>query len=215
MAKEEAKDLQNNKNTEKDNPQTGQQENSKEVKNEDKEAENTSAEQQESDAGAQQAAAEDTASAEMSETDKLKAELAEQKDKFLRMYSEFENYRRRTAKEKIEFMKSANQELMRELLPVLDDFERAEKSFGEKKEDDPVREGFQIIYNKLQKTLEKQGLKPMEDTKGKELDTELHEAITQYPAPDDGLKGKIIDQVEKGYFLGDKVIRYAKVVVGT
>jgi molecular chaperone GrpE len=145
---------------------------------------------------------------------KLKEELAEMKDKYLRMYSEFDNYKRRTAKEKIEYFKTASEDLIKELLPVLDDFERAEKSLGEMPENDPLREGFHLIQHKFRKVLEKQGLKEIEDARGKALDTNLHEAITQFTAPSEDLKGKIIDQVEKGYLLSDKVIRYAKVVVG-
>jgi len=148
--------------------------------------------------------------------EKLKGELAESKDKYLRLYSEFENYRRRTSKEKIEFMKTATEDLIKDLLPILDDFERAQTSFPEAKEDekDPVREGFDLIYKKFKNTLEKQGVKEIENPKGKELDTNLHEAITQFPAPSEDLKGKIVDQVEKGYTLGEKVVRFAKVVVG-
>ncbi len=152
---------------------------------------------------------------ELDEVEKLKLELAEQKDKFIRLYSEFDNFRRRTAKEKIELTKTATENLVIELVQVLDDFERAEKSFGDVKEDDPVKQGFEIVHTKLEKLLEKQGLSQIEEAKGKDLDTDLHEAVTQFPAPSDDLKGKIIDQLEKGYKLGDKVIRYAKVVVGT
>ncbi|MBX2842281.1 MAG: nucleotide exchange factor GrpE [Flammeovirgaceae bacterium] len=152
---------------------------------------------------------------ELSESEKHAIELAEAKDKYLRLYSEFENYRRRTSKEKMDFLKTANEGLIKEFLPILDDFERAENSFGEaKKEKDPVREGFDIIYKKFQSTLDKQGLKEIENPQGKPLDTELHEAVTQFPAPSEDLKGKVIDQVEKGYTLGDKVVRFAKVVVG-
>jgi len=158
---------------------------------------------------------EDTSKGEGTQVEQLQVELAEQKEKFLRMYSEFENFRRRTAKEKIELMGTATENLMKELLSVLDDFERAEQSFGEKKDDDPVREGFNIIHGKLKKTLEKQGLKEMESPVGKDFDTEVHEAVTQFPAPEEKLKGKVIDQLEKGYYLNQKVIRYAKVVVGS
>ena len=153
---------------------------------------------------------------EISPLEKAKIEIKEAKDKYLRLYSEFENYRRRTSKEKIDFTKTATEKLVVELLPILDDFERAQKSFPEinKDEKDPVREGFDIIYNKFKKTLEKQGVKEIENPTGKELDTNLHEAITQFPAPKEELKGKIVDQVEKGYLLGDKVVRFSKVVVG-
>lgn len=154
-----------------------------------------------------EAASEDTVAA-------MAAEVADMKDKYIRLYSEFDNYKRRTAKEKLEFSKTANEGVIKELITVLDDFERAEKSFGEGKADDPVRAGFDLIHQKLRKVLEKQGLQVMESAVGKPLDTELHEAITQFPAPNAELKGKIIDEVEKGYYLNEKVIRYAKVIVG-
>ncbi len=159
---------------------------------------------------------------EASETDKpveetkdANAELAEMKDKYLRLYSDFENFRRRTAKEKVDFLKTANEGLLKELLPVLDDFARANASLGETPTDAKVvKEGLDIIHNKFAKTLESKGLKPMRDLKGADFDTELHEAITQIPAPEESLKGKIVDVVEQGYWLEDKVIRFAKVVIG-
>lgn len=140
---------------------------------------------------------------------KLRDELAESKDKYLRLYSEFENFRRRTAKERIDLIQTSTSQLIKDLLPVLDDFERVEKAFG----DQPGRdgEGFRLSLNKFRKTLEAQGLKPM-DALGKEFDADMHEAITQIPDPE--RVGKILDVVEKGYLLHDKVIRYAKVVVG-
>jgi molecular chaperone GrpE len=143
---------------------------------------------------------------------KLQDELAESKDKFVRLYSEFENFRRRTAKEKIEMIQSANEQLIKSLLPVIDDFERAEKalqSAGTKE-----AEGILLIYNKFKKTLEQAGVKPMDLNQGSDFDVDLHEAITQIPAPEEKLKGKVVDVVEKGFLLNDKVIRHAKVVVG-
>ncbi|MBX2965332.1 MAG: nucleotide exchange factor GrpE [Cyclobacteriaceae bacterium] len=146
------------------------------------------------------------------EIKKLQDELAESKDKYLRLYSEFENFRRRTSKEKLEMVQVANEQLVVSLLPVMDDFERAEKAFkgAESKE----MEGFMLIYNKFKKTLEQSGVKPMDIKQGADFDTDAHEAITQVPAPEEKLKGKIIDVVERGYVLNDKVIRYAKVVIG-
>lgn len=146
------------------------------------------------------------------EMTKLKAEIAESKDKYLRLYSEFENFRRRTAKEKLEMIQTANEQLIKAMLPVSDDFERAEKSFREKNDQDA--EGFLLIQNKFRKVLEQHGAKPMDIQKGADFNADFHEAITQIPAPEESLKGKIIDVVEKGYLLNDKVIRYAKVVVG-
>lgn len=149
----------------------------------------------------------------ISETDTLKNEVAELKDKYLRLYSEFDNFRKRTSKEKIDLTKTANEEVLKAILPTLDDFERAIKALGDDEAVKAAKEGVEIIYNKLSKTLEAKGLKVM-STIGTAFDPELHEAITQIPAPSEELKGKIIDEVEKGYYLNDKVIRFAKVVTG-
>ena len=139
-------------------------------------------------------------------------ELTEAKDKYLRLYAEFDNYRRRTSKEKMELIQAANEDLINLLLPVIDDFERAEKSF--KNKNDKGAEGFFLIQNKFRKVLDTCGVRPMEALQGDDFDPELHDAITQIPAPKEELKGKIVDVVEKGYTLNDKVIRHAKVVVG-
>lgn len=147
------------------------------------------------------------------EVAKVKHELGEAKDKYIRLYSEFDNFRKRTSKEKLDLIQSANEHLIRTLLPVVDDFERAEKSFREK--DDKELEGFFLIHNKFKKVLEQAGVKVMDLTAGSEFNADLHEAITQIPAPDEKLKGKIVDVIEKGYILNDKVIRFAKVVVGS
>jgi molecular chaperone GrpE len=147
-----------------------------------------------------------------SELKKVQDELAEAKDKYLRMYSEFENFRRRTAKEKLELIQSANEQLVKLLLPVLDDFERAEKAL--QSSDSKEQEGFVLIYNKFKKVLEQTGVKAMDLQPGSDFDADLHDAITQVPTPDEALKGKIVDVVEKGYLLNEKVIRHAKVVVG-
>jgi molecular chaperone GrpE len=144
----------------------------------------------------------------------LEQKLAEQKDAYLRLYADFENFRRRTAKEKIEFLEQANAKLLVELLPVFDDFERALKSFENSDlQINTAKEGIQLIYQKFQKFLEKQGLVAMESNH-QDFDPEKHEAIAQVPAPTEDLKGKVIDTVEKGYFLGEKVVRFAKVVTG-
>ena len=156
------------------------------------------------------AGAEGTPHAMASKTD---AELADLKDKYLRLAAEFENYKRRTSKERTDLFKTANQELMVTLLPVLDDFERARHHTQDTDDANAVREAVDIIQSKLQKTLQQKGLTAME-VKGTAFDPELHEAITQIPAPSEELKGKIVDEVEKGYYLGDKVIRHAKVVLG-
>ena len=135
--------------------------------------------------------------------------LAVEKDKNLRLFAEFENFRKRTAKERLELFSTANKDILTALLPVLDNFERSIKANNYTEEDGPV-----LIYKQLKTELEKKGLKEMEDPTGSVLDTEFHEAITNIPAPSEEQKGKIIDTVEKGYLLGEKVLRYAKVVVG-
>ncbi|MFZ2906783.1 MAG: nucleotide exchange factor GrpE [Cyclobacteriaceae bacterium] len=146
-----------------------------------------------------------------SDLKKAQEDLAETKDKYIRLYSEFENFRRRTAKEKLELIQSANERLVISLLPIVDDFERAEKAF--KGSESKEMEGFLLIYNKFKRILDQTGIKQME-AKGTEFNADFHEAITQVPAPDESLKGKVIDVVENGYLLNDKVIRFAKVVVG-
>lgn len=144
----------------------------------------------------------------------LEEKINELNDKYLRLYSEFENYRKRTQKEKLDLIKTAGEEIILELLPVIDDFDRAEKSFEEAKELEPIKEGVKLIHHKILNILKSKGLKEIESSVGKELDIEKHEAITQIPAPNEEQKGKIIDEVEKGYELNGKVIRYTKVVVG-
>lgn len=145
-------------------------------------------------------------------TKRLQDELAEAKDKYVRLYAEFDNFRRRSAKEKLDMIQSANESLLKALLPVMDDFDRAEKSFKDK--NDKEAEGFFLIQNKYKKVLEQYNVKPMDAGKGSDFNPDLHEAITQIPAPEESLKGKVVDVVEKGYVLGEKVIRFAKVVVG-
>lgn len=151
---------------------------------------------------------------EEDEIEKLKAEVQEAKDKYLRLYSEFENFRRRTAKERLDLIKTAHLDLMMALLPVLDDFERAQKALEESEDHKASKEGFDLIYNKFNNILQQNGLKPMKDKKGSDFNTEYHEAISQMPVDKKKLKGKVIDVVEKGYYLDEKVIRFAKVVLG-
>lgn len=146
--------------------------------------------------------------------EKLQAELKQEKDKFLRLFAEFENYKRRTSKERIELFSTASEDVMKTLLPVLDDFERALTHIEEDKEAEEMRKGVLLIYQKLIKTLEQKGLSAVKVEKGDAFNPDDHEAITQIPAPSDDLKGKIIDVVEKGYKLGDKIIRFPKVVIG-
>jgi molecular chaperone GrpE len=141
-------------------------------------------------------------------------QIQAEKDKFLRLFAEFENYKKRTSRERIELFKTAGQELMTSLLPIVDDFERALTHIEDDKEAEELRKGVLLIYNKFYNTLEQKGLSKIETKAGDTFDAEIHEAITQIPAPSDDMKGKIIDCVEKGYKLGDKVIRYPKVVIG-
>jgi len=147
------------------------------------------------------------------ETESLEGELNEAKDKYLRLYSEFENFRRRTSKEKLDLISTANKDLMSELVPVLDDFERAIAASDASEDFKALKEGIGLVSSKLNKVLNLKGLKKMEVTKGDDFDDEIHEAITQIPAEKE-LEGKIVDVVEAGYKLGDTVVRFAKVVVG-
>ena len=152
-------------------------------------------------------------SPEFTEEEKLKEDLQKEKDKFLRLFAEFENYKRRTSKERVEMFKTAGQEVMLAMLPVLDDFDRAMTEI-QKAKDKNLQKGVELISNKLRETLKAKGLKQMEVKTGDAFDADLHEAITQIPAPKDSLKGKIVDVIENGYQLGEKIIRYPKVVVG-
>jgi molecular chaperone GrpE len=151
---------------------------------------------------------------ELTVEEKLSESLEQEKDKFLRLFAEFENYKRRTAKERIELFKTASEEVMLAMLPVLDDFERALSHIEDDKEAEELRKGVLLIYQKLMTTLEQKGLKALKVEKGEVFNADVHEAITQIPAPNDDLKGKIIDVVEKGYQLGEKIIRFPKVVIG-
>ncbi len=143
----------------------------------------------------------------------LQNEFEREKDRYLRLFAEFENYKKRTSRERIEMFKTAGEDVMVSMLPILDDFERALKEI-EKNEDDNHFKGVELINNKLRETLKTKGLQLMEVKPGDTFDADSHEAITQIPAPNAKLKGKIIDVVEKGYTLGDKIIRYPKVVIG-
>ena len=139
--------------------------------------------------------------------------IQQEKDKYLRLFAEFENYKKRTSKERIELFKTASQELMTSLLPIMDDFDRGLTEI-KKVKDKELLKGMQLINDKFKNTLTQKGLTEIEVNKGDVFDAEIHEAITQIPAPSDKLKGKVIDAVEKGYKLGDKIIRYPKVVIG-
>jgi molecular chaperone GrpE len=146
------------------------------------------------------------------EHEKLQAELEEQKDKYLRLFAEFDNYKRRTAKERIELFQTAGKDVIVSMLEVLDDCDRAEKQIQSSDDVAVIKEGISLVFNKLRNTLSAKGLKPMQSI-NTNFDVEKHEAITEMPAADD-MKGKVVDDVEKGYYLNDKIIRFAKVVVG-
>jgi molecular chaperone GrpE len=145
--------------------------------------------------------------------ERLQAELDEQKDKYVRLFAEFDNYKRRTAKERVELIQTAGREVVTAMLDVLDDCDRAEKQINQSDDLTQIRSGVQLIFHKLRQTLTNKGLKPMESIHT-DFDVEKHEAITEIPAPTPDLINKVIDEVQKGYYLNDKIIRFAKVVVG-
>ncbi len=166
------------------------------------------------DTQVQEETAETTQVEEITVEEQLQENLAKEKDKFMRLFAEFENYKRRTAKERVELFSTASESVMVAMLPVLDDFERALSHIEDDKEAEDLRKGVMLIYQKLLTTLEQKGLSEVKIEKGDVFNADFHEAITQIPAPTDDLKGKIIDVIEKGYKLGDKVIRFPKVVIG-
>ena len=155
----------------------------------------------------------DAAQQEAGEVAKLELQLSEANDKFLRLYSDFDNYKKRINRERLDLIKSAGQDIMTSILPMLDDMERAVKAMSEAKNVEAVKEGIQLVYQKMKTITESKGLKAMEST-GKDFDADLHDAIANVPVKDDAQKGKVIEEIEKGYYLNDKVIRHAKVIVG-
>ena len=176
---------------------------------EEKEILNETAETKQSNATEEQSAQQETEII----TDKLQAEIAEQKDKYIRLFAEFDNFKRRSAKERIELMQTAGKEVITSLLDVLDDCDRAEKQIQSSNDIEQIKQGVGLVFNKLRTTLQARGLKVM-DTINTDFDVEKHEAITEIPAPTPDLSSKVIDEVQKGYYLNDKIIRFAKVVVG-
>ena len=151
--------------------------------------------------------------APLSELDQLKADLADQKDKYLRLMAEFENFRRRTAKERLELIQTAGKDVIVSMLEVMDDCDRAEKQLNSADDISVQKEGIQLVFNKVRSTLQSKGVVAMESLH-KDFNVELHEAITEIPVTDNKQKGKVVDEITKGYFLNDKIIRFAKVVVG-
>ncbi|WP_187263204.1 nucleotide exchange factor GrpE [Pontibacter beigongshangensis] len=152
--------------------------------------------------------------AEAADTDTTAIELAEMKDKYIRLMAEFENFRRRTAKERIDLTKTATEDLMSNLLPVLDDMDRAKQALVEVHDVESALQGLDLVFHKLDGVLQQKGLKVIEIGVGSEFDSDFHEAVTQIPAPSEDLKGRIVDVIEKGYILNEKVIRFAKVIIG-
>ena len=159
------------------------------------------------------ATAEQEQKEEKTAEEQLQDQLVAEKDKFMRLFAEFENYKKRTMKEKLELMKTAAQDTLNAILPILDDFDRAKSSADDDSTNEVFTDGVKLVYDKLNSTLAARGLKAMKSN-GEVFDPELHEAITEIPAPNDEMKGKIIDTIQKGYYLQDKIIRHAKVVVG-
>jgi molecular chaperone GrpE len=155
----------------------------------------------------------ETPTVELSTEEQLQLDLATEKDKFIRLFAEFENYKRRTSKERLELFKTANQEVLQAMLPILDDFDRALAQV-DVSENEVLYTGVQLIHDKLRNTLVSKGLEELEIKAGDVFNADFAEAITQIPAPSDKLKGKIVDVIEKGYKLGDKIIRFPKVVIG-
>ena len=150
---------------------------------------------------------------QISDEEKFKAEASEWQNKYLRLYAEFDNFKRRTSKERLELLQIAGKDVIVDLLPVLDDFERAQKSIEKASDIEAVKEGVKLVHHKLKNVLTNKGLKEMTAI-GAEFDADVHEGITNIPAPSADLKGKVVDELEKGYYLNDKVIRFAKVIIG-
>lgn len=151
---------------------------------------------------------------ELSVEEQLKAQLDESKDQYLRLMAEFENFKKRTRTERLELIKTANSDAIKSMITVLDDFDRAQKAIEQSTDVAAIKDGLNLVHHKLKTTLVSQGLKELENSIGKVFDTDLHEAVTNIPAPTEDMKGKVVDELEKGYLLNDKVIRFAKVVVG-
>jgi molecular chaperone GrpE len=149
----------------------------------------------------------------ISETEQLKLEVEEQKGKFIRLYAEFDNFKRRNAKERVELIQTAGRDVIQSMLEVMDDCDRAEKQLQTSEDLQQIKQGIQLVFTKLRNTLHAKGVKEMKSI-GEEFNPDIHEAITEIPVNDPAMKGKVVDEVEKGYTLNEKIIRYSKVVVG-
>ncbi len=176
-------------------------------------AEGAQNEELEQETGSEVEQQDETATEELTELEKLQVELDEAKDKYVRLVAEFDNFRKRSAKERIDLTMTAGKDIILAMLEVLDDCDRAEKQMDQDEDVESIKEGTKLVFHKLRNTLEQKGVKQMESM-GKEFDPELHEAITEIPAPDEEQQGKIMDVVQEGYYLNNKLIRHAKVVVG-
>lgn len=165
------------------------------------------------DATAEQAPQVENLSEVPSELENLQKELQEQKEKYIRLYADFDNFKRRSAKERVELIQTAGREVIQSMLEVMDDCDRAEKQLQKSDDLQQIREGIQLVFTKFRNTLQSKGLKEMVSI-GEEFNPDIHEAITEIPVPDENMKGKVVDEVEKGYMLNDKIIRFSKVVVG-
>lgn len=161
----------------------------------------------------EQSAQSENLSEDSRELDNLQKELQEQKEKYIRLYADFDNFKRRNAKERVELIQTAGREVIQSMLEVMDDCDRAEKQMQKSDDLKQIREGIQLVFTKFRNTLQSKGLKEMKSI-GEEFNPDVHEAITEIPVPDENMKGKVVDEVEKGYMLNDKIIRFSKVVVG-
>ena len=161
----------------------------------------------------EQSAQSENLSQDSRELDNLQKELQEQKEKYIRLYADFDNFKRRNAKERVELIQTAGREVIQSMLEVMDDCDRAEKQMQKSDDLKQIREGIQLVFTKFRNTLQSKGLKDMKSI-GEEFNPDVHEAITEIPVPDENMKGKVVDEVEKGYMLNDKIIRFSKVVVG-
>jgi molecular chaperone GrpE len=161
----------------------------------------------------EQSAEGENLSEESKELENLQKELQEQKEKYIRLYADFDNFKRRSAKERVELIQTAGREVIQSMLEVMDDCDRAEKQMHKSDDLEQIREGIQLVFTKFRNTLLSKGLKEMKSI-GEEFNPDVHEAITEIPVPEESMKGKVVDEVEKGYMLNDKIIRFSKVVVG-
>ena len=169
--------------------------------------------QHNSEIAPEQSAQSENLSQDSRELDNLQKELQEQKEKYIRLYADFDNFKRRNAKERVELIQTAGREVIQSMLEVMDDCDRAEKQMQKSDDLKQIREGIQLVFTKFRNTLQSKGLKEMNSI-GEEFNPDVHEAITEIPVPDENMKGKVVDEVEKGYMLNDKIIRFSKVVVG-